>query len=353
VKPQNHHIWELITRVLSGEANPAERKEFRQWLNEDSANQLFYEELETCWWEEPHEDAVNPAFLYDYERGLGKLRSKLKKERQQKRMQSLQASAKRRRFFGWKVAASIVLLLAVASVLGVMFLWTPPVTSYATSAMEQRIIRLPDGSTVRLNKNSKITFPKQFAGSTRKITLWGEAFFQVNHNEAKPFIIHAGDAVIRDIGTSFNVKEEKDGKVIVAVKEGAASLRNSKTGNVQKTVLRKDQVGILNQGILATIKQVSVQNYMSWISGQIVFKKMPFDEVVRQLDNIYGIHCRVADSSLSTLKLTAYIKDTSLQDVLHMVALSLGIHYREQGDKVVWTSKKHEKRSKQIKKTTK
>jgi ferric-dicitrate binding protein FerR (iron transport regulator) len=72
-----------------------------------------------------------------------------------------------------------------------------------------------------------------------------------------------------------------------------------------------------------------------------VFKKTPFDEVTRQLENIYGIHCEMADSSLSALKLTAYIKNTSLHDVLHMIALSLDIHYRKKGDKIVWMNQQN------------
>jgi ferric-dicitrate binding protein FerR (iron transport regulator) len=237
---------------------------------------------------------------------------------------------------GWKVAAPIVLLLAAISFFGVRHFWIAPVTSYATSAMEQRIINLPDGSTVRLNRNSRISFPKDFAGVKRKVTLDGEAFFQVKHNDAKPFVVRAGDAVVQDIGTSFNVNEQKDGRVVVAVKEGLISLRNKKTGDVQKTTFGKNQIGILDKNVVITIENVSVQNYLSWISGKIVFKKAPFGQVTRELENIYGIHCQLADSSLSDLKLTAYIKNTSLHDVLHMIALSLDIHYRKEGDKVTW-----------------
>jgi ferric-dicitrate binding protein FerR (iron transport regulator) len=345
MKPQDDHIWKLITRVLSGEADPDEEKELQQWLEADAANERFFEGLEACWQEEPHEDAVNPTYLFDYEHGLGKLRSRIRKEKQRERTQSLHASVNRNRFLGWKVAAPIVLLLAAISFFGVRHFWIAPVTSYATSAMEQRIIRLPDGSTVRLNRNSKISFPKDFAGVKRKVTLDGEAFFQVKHNDAKPFIVQAGDAIIQDKGTSFNVNEQKKEKVVIAVKEGMVLLRNSKNPKVQKTTLEKNQLGILDRNVLITLENVSVQNYLGWVSGKIVFKKMPFDKVVRQLENIYGIHCQLADSTLRNLKLTAYIKNTSLHDVLHMIALSLDIHYRKEGNKVTWMSgsapKKH------------
>jgi ferric-dicitrate binding protein FerR (iron transport regulator) len=88
--------------------------------------------------------------------------------------------------------------------------------------------------------------------------LTGEAFFQVRHNADKPFIIHAGDAVIRDIGTSFNVKEERNGEVVVAVKEGIASLRSSKASKDQAAVLKRDQIGIMDKGRLTAVKQISI-----------------------------------------------------------------------------------------------
>lgn len=336
MKPQDNHHWILITRILSGEADKAEEAEFQRWLKRDLGNQRFFDELEACWQEEPHRDAVDPALLFDYESGLHKLRGKLDRDKRKKAIQSNNYVVSCGRFLGWKVAASILLALVAVSVFAVMHFWTPPVKSYTTSTVEQRIINLPDGSTVRLNKNSKISFAKGFSGSTREITLSGEAFFHVKHRVNEPFIIHVGNAVIRDIGTSFNVNEGESGQIVVAVKNGMVSVRNDDMNKGEATILRKNQVGVLKKGHIAKIKTGRIQNYLSWISGQIVFKKVPFYQIIRQLDNIYGVHCQLADSSLSELELTAYIKNTSLHDVLHMIALSLDIKYQKRGNKIVW-----------------
>src|SRR5699024_9334903 len=131
-------------------------------------------------------------------------------------------------------------------------LWTPPVTQYETSNLEQRIITLPDGSVVRLNRNSRISFRENFAGSVRKIHLSGEAFFQVKHNAQKPFIIYSGNAVIKDIGTSFNVDEE-NGKVVVAVREGIVAVKKQeKTG--KQVVLHKNQIAAVRQDHISTVR---------------------------------------------------------------------------------------------------
>lgn len=339
MEPQNHPNWKLITRILSGEADESDKRNFQQWLNEDPANQHFFKELKSSWEEEPDNDAVESAFLFDYDSGLNKLRDKLKDEENIKQVTSKNKSINNNHFMGWKVAASILFVIVLASVFTVFLFSTPSMVSYATTNVEQRIINLPDGSKVRLNKNSKISFAKGFPGSKRVINLSGEAFFHVNHNENKPFIIHVGNAVIRDIGTSFNVNESNNGHIIVAVKNGIVSFRNNKMNKGEATILQKNQVGILKDGDITKIKSNEIQNYLSWISGKIVFKKASFDDVIRQLNHIYGIHCQLADSSLTKLKLTAYIRNTSLYDVLHMISLSLGIKYHKEGNKIIWMPK--------------
>jgi transmembrane sensor len=65
---------------------------------------------------------------------------------------------------------------------------------------------LPDGSIVRLNAKSKVSYAEGFGKTTREVFLTGEAYFEVTHNEAIPFIVHTGEADIKVLGTKFNVR---------------------------------------------------------------------------------------------------------------------------------------------------
>jgi transmembrane sensor len=65
---------------------------------------------------------------------------------------------------------------------------------------------LPDGTTVVLNKKSKLSYPVEFTGSTREVFLTGEAFFDVAHNPSKPFKVHTGVFVTKVLGTAFSIK---------------------------------------------------------------------------------------------------------------------------------------------------
>ncbi len=340
MQPHQQNIWILLTRVLSGDADSSEKKKFNQWLEEDQANRAFFEDLQTRWKETPDENTVNNRLLFDHESGISRLRYKIREEKENNASQVATPPARNtNRFAGWAIAASILLLIGILSAWAGIRSWSPKVTTYETSNLEQRIITLPDKSTVRLNRNSAISFRKGLTGPTRKVSLKGEAFFEVNHDD-KPFIVHTGNAVIRDIGTSFNVKQQNDGKIVVAMKEGRATLRAKKASRRDASLLTKNQIGILNKGKVSAITQQDIQNYMSWINGRLVFNKMRFDKVIRQLDNIYGIRSSLEDSSLAELNLTAYTQNTSLDEVLGMIALSLEITYRKEGQRVVWKEKR-------------
>ena len=71
--------------------------------------------------------------------------------------------------------------------------------------MNKTIEVLPDGTTVYLNTNSKIIFPKRFEKNKREITLKGEAFFEVTKDKNRPFIINVNEAQVEVLGTSFNI----------------------------------------------------------------------------------------------------------------------------------------------------
>lgn len=332
-------IWTLITKSLTKEATDSEGEELKRWLNEDSEHRDFFKEIQSSWSQEP----VDSSFLFDYDSGLDKLRRKLTDVEQRQASSDKKAvpSSRYSRFSPFKIAASILLLVAAVSAFFSIQYWEEPVVTYTTTAVEQRIITLPDGSVVRLNANSLLSFPEHLAGSGREVKLEGEAFFKVAKNPERPFRVHINDAVIRVLGTSFDVKgSSKDKSVWVAVEEGVVSLGRRKGAEAGVARLVHGQLGWLPADTdKVTVEQTNIENYLSWINGRLVFDKMPLKQVIRQLEHIYDIECRLKDSSLASLQLTAYSEKTSLEEVLKMIALSMEITYRKKGNTVTWMRK--------------
>ncbi|MDR8391921.1 FecR domain-containing protein [Aliifodinibius sp. S!AR15-10] len=337
-------VWVLITRVLSGEATREEKEDFDRWLSEDPDHQSFYEEVKKDWEQEPEniEEVGSTPYLFDYESGLSRLEIKLEKEKD--RGFNVPATVKSRRSAAWKIAASVLLVITALSAYVTSKHWNPPVTTYATTQIEQRIITLPDGSEVRLNKGSEISFTEGLSGSVRAVNLEGEAFFDVKRNPQRPFVIHVDDAEVRVLGTSFNVKEldgEKDRQILVAVKEGTVSLarQNSEKKNDAARITAGHLGMLASNGNKVEVEEANIENYLGWIKGYLEFDGMPFDRVVRQLERIYGIDCELSSPGLAELRLTVRTERLQKEEVLQSIATALNLAYRESEGKIIWSKK--------------
>src|SRR6185312_3317341 len=95
-------------------------------------------------------------------------------------------------------------------------------------------LTLADGSKVWLNAASSLRFPTAFTGKERNVEITGEAYFEVAHNAAMPFIVHKGSTIIKVLGTHFNVNAYDDESSLnVTLLEGGVSVENSNTHQSQ------------------------------------------------------------------------------------------------------------------------
>jgi transmembrane sensor len=339
--------WVLITKKLSGETTPEENIRFQKWLNEDPENREFYNRLKSSWDQNPGEsvDSFSLSLRFNSKNGLKKLRNKLIQEIDSEKPKTdfviKNRFKNRKKSAGthtWKLVASIlVLVLSSIVYLTVSQDWNEPViTQYVTSDIEQRIITLADGSVVRLNRNSTLEVSDDRSDDSRMIWLDGEAFFDVTHNPDRTFVVHAGDAVVEVLGTSFNVK--RGDEVMVAVEEGLVSFRHQNHEERSAARLAAGQLGMLSEDSNdVKIEETDIENYMSWKNGYLNFSDMPFDQVLRQLERIYGIKHQIEDSTLSLNRLTAYTEKVQLEEVIETISLALELEFNKQGDAIIWT----------------
>lgn len=210
--------------------------------------------------------------------------------------------------------------------------------TYQTGNNQQEILNLADGTTVRLNRNSSIRIPVDFRKGNRNLILKGEAYFQVKHDPEHPFVIYAGNAVIRDIGTKFNVKENPGEHIVqVAVVEGKVSIRRRQDSVDHVTYLTKGHFASL---YLKTGKikrdPNDIGNYLSWVNGRISFNATSLSEISVQLHRIFGVDCSFKNKKLRQLKLTADFESHSLKQVLNVISMTLNIKYELNGKHVIW-----------------
>lgn len=212
---------------------------------------------------------------------------------------------------------------------------------FATSGDQQKQVTLADGTEIQLNSNSEIWIPDAEAGTDMEVELSGEAYFDVAHDPEREFTVQANETVIEVLGTSFNINSRSPrGDVQVAVVDGSVSFYSDPAdNNGQSVILEKGQYAYLD---IATrqisVEDFGVQNYLSWMSGRLVFDDLKLDKVCLQLNRIYQVECGFEKEDLKDLRLTADFSNESLDKTLSVIALSLDLDYRSDNHRVIWAA---------------
>lgn len=223
--------------------------------------------------------------------------------------------------------AAAILVTALLTVAGydIVSNWSASRQITASSASNQTVktVTLPDGTLVSLNSNTQLKYPKRFANSTREVTIEGEAFFEVTPNKEKPFIIHAGNAQIKVIGTSFNVNAfPNDKQVEVIVKTGKVQVVNKAAVSKQsdELILNPGDKGTLMVSSNALLKATNEDpNFLAWKTHDLIFRATSLAEVIRNLEKVYKVTIRLDDPRLNALLLTAHFHDYSLDFILKVI----------------------------------
>ena len=239
------------------------------------------------------------------------------------------------------IAAAAVLAIGVAS-------WLNFGTKPAAQAVEpaQRFLatgvgvrdslQLPDGTRVVLGPLSTVTVAAGYGEKSREVEIRGDAWFDVVHDEAKPFTVRAGDAAIVDVGTKFAVRSDAPEGVAVSVAEGSVSLRQVNSSLQQGVILKAGDNGLVKSGgEVVTRRGGANPDDLAWLRGSLVFREAPIDEVRASMRRWYGLELKFSDSSLASRHITATFNDDSPDRVLDVLKLILGADIERRGDTAI------------------
>jgi len=341
--------WELLDRYLAGEATAEERARVEAWLAEDPEHWAQLAALR---------DAIAQAALAEpaVEQAKAEVWARLQAElggaggaggtRPPRTGARAFTVASRR---PWSTAAQIAaaLVLSVAGALGVgalLFRGRPPAPAAAvrvatTARGERAMLRLPDGTRVMLGVASTLRYPADFAAGPRGVSLEGEAYFEVVHDERRPFVVRAGELVATDLGTEFTVRAyPEDAGARVVVREGRVALRAAASAGAPGRVVAPGQLGRLGAGQAPAVEPADTAAYFAWTEGRLVFDGTPLRDALPQLSRWFDLEFRLADSTLGGVPLTATLKTQPTPDVLDNLAASLGMRQRRLGRTVTLSS---------------
>ncbi|KQM72578.1 hypothetical protein ASE74_22775 [Pedobacter sp. Leaf216] len=290
---------ELLQKFLDKQANPEEQKKVEEWYAA-----LDQQKVEVA---ADRKAAIGAQLLVN-------LKAAMRNETQHQKVFKLK--------FFVRIAAAVLIIITVG-----LSIWksSSPVSSNGnqltviTGSKEQKRITLSDGSVVMLGPSAKIIYPKIFSSNSRHIILKeGEAFFDIAHQEQRPFTVHTTSGVdIRVLGTSFKVKSYQASKHIeVAVVTGKVSVSN-KNGNLG-TLIKDEFLTYDKDGGRASIHKLKAAAFV-----ELAFEGATLEQVINKLQYVYSIKISLSDTALNKLKTTAVFSSRQTPEEILDIICSL------------------------------
>jgi ferric-dicitrate binding protein FerR (iron transport regulator) len=333
---------ELIAKYLAGEALPGEEQELFAWTEAEAANQTFFEEMVKTW--TLTESAAASPFETDIEQAWAKVDAYTQSSPGEvpgvqplipsPKIVSLSKNVRR-----WSIAAAILVTV------GVVGWWLakkpanqPQIVEYRTLEKEKREIVLPDSSHVWLNENSRVVYLSKF--EQRKVTLEGEAFFQVERIEERPFEITSGEATTTVLGTSFNVRAYPvEDKIEVTVKTGKVALTVSKREEAP-VLLEAGEAGIFDKKEEKVIVSArKIENADAWKTQLLSFNETQMKDIIETLNRYFDVQIEVENPMILECHYSSAFPQPDIENILTVIGGTVGFEYSKDGDRYLLIGK--------------
>ena len=310
---EQNDIEDLIGKVLSSEATAEEIREVETWRAASPENEKYFSDMQAIF---------SRAALIDFN--------------EDKAWKKVQKKLRKQKTINWqplRIAAGIVLIITTG-----IFAWrsynTPPQLMALKSDNEIIEDVLPDSSTVTLNKRSSIQFEYNPRENTRKVKLKGEGFFDVKHEEEKPFVIETEETLIRDIGTSFNIKSYPDKDTIeVVVQTGVVQFYTLKDPGM---MINAGETGIYSKRgkFFAKLPKADT-NVLAYKTRVFSFHSTDLRSVVEQINEVYDSKIRLANDNIAKCQLTVTFRNDELDTMVEVITETLGLTAERNDEKEI------------------
>ncbi len=339
--------WDLILSYLGEECSEEDKAEVLEWENASNENKKELEVLRKIW-NSPDTSLPEP----DIELALKAVKNRIDNYSRSGAVEGLKVFKlkpdqsegifKRYIFNTNFVKAAALLLLTLA---GIYFVST--LLQQSSSMLEmlvdnkaQQNIILSDGTKIILDAGSLLKYPEKFEDKSREVFLNGEGYFDVAQNSDSPFIIITNTAKIQVVGTKFNVRAwEKSNKVVVAVGEGKVRLQSETSENLDNSVLiSKGKMSELDEhGVPTNPIDTDINKHISWMNRELHFQGTPFGEILDQLKRWYDVEFDLPSKSYLDTKVSVYIEDKPIEDIVNMISIMMNFKYEMQGNKILFS----------------
>lgn len=318
-------INDLIIRYLDGSATLEEKILLLRWLKSSDGNRNDFIDTRDLWL------SCNVAVGNELEVDIALEKMKNRILQEQVHKSSGRKVSYTLLYRGFRVAAILLLLLSIGYGLG----FYKGDTSRKILVQKELItakgskgnFTLPDGTSVWLNSESKLTYPESFDGNKREVTLEGEAYFEVTKDKKKPFIVKTGEIDIEVLGTSFNVDNYASNEFVqTALLSGSVKI----SGNVmEKAVyLKPNDLFLYNKSEhKATVNKVKAPLYADWIKDRLTFDNDYLSDILISMEGRYNLTIECPAQFASNTRMSFTIRQENIQEILEAMSYIAPIKY--------------------------
>ncbi len=298
---------ELLYKYFAGDTTTEEEVRIMDWAEESPENYRKYLEERKLW----------NALLIHYDNNI---------EQEKKRIDVSHG----RRFNLWKVAcmaASFALLLTVSWMLYINNSAEENLQSVIVPAGHRVQLVLEDGTKVWLNSKTKLTYPTNFGDKIREVSLDGEGFFEVTHNEKKPFIVKTKKYDIKVLGTTFNVYAYNSHESVFETSLLHGSVDVSSNSTSHHVLLKtREKVTEIN-GILQKSNIDNLDRYR-WKDGLLCLDDVPFAELMSKFSAYYDIQINIENPTVLDYRCTGkFRQNDGVEYALKVIQKDLKFNY--------------------------
>lgn len=354
----SHRLQELFARYLRRDITAQEVQELVTLLRQADAEKALSEQMQILWEDLKTQDVEYPV---DWDKMYGRVSEAGEDlEISHGRMDGLAGRPAGLRI-GWRhryraAAAVFVLLAGTAAYLSLRISGRPGVhpaaaaqpaivaapvagttmraAGHLTAEDKKRVVHLPDGSTVILNRHSTLDYPLDIAGG-REVTLSGEAYFDIVHRTGQPFLVHTGKIVTKVLGTAFNVKAYPGEDAIeVTVDHGKVQVLK---GRSSMGLLTDNQQMRYNKGTEGYISQkVNVEPVMAWKPEEVVFDDITMEEAARRIGQRFNVTVSFANPVVKDCRVTAtFYQEDDLDEIMTVICAVSQSNFVIKGNTIV------------------
>lgn len=202
-------------------------------------------------------------------------------------------------------------------------------------------LKLADGTKVWINSESKLRYPVHFGADKRVVYLEGEAYFDVEKDKKKPFIVKTQGVDVKVLGTSFNVCSYSDEKEIqTTLVEGKVEVMNTKVKKERVILEPGYQARFKKNGAILTSQKVDVNLYTSWKDERFVFENIRLEDLLKRLARWYDVEIFYMNNEVKDIRFSGGIKRyDKLDKLLYMFERTHYVDFRMKGRTLTVTKK--------------